>query len=225
MTVDSHQLLAEYRATGSDEAFRELVGGYIDLVYSAAVRLVNNDTHLAEDVTQTVFLDLARLARTLSPNVMLGGWLHRHTCFVASKSLRAQRRRQLREQHAVEMNSMDQQTGTEFASVASLLDDAINQLGAEDRTAILARFFEQRDFRAVGEALGSTEEAARKRVNRALEKLHLLLKQRGVTLSVAALGSALTTEAVTAAPAGLAAGVAASAVAGAAISNATSLTV
>src|SRR5262249_40182034 len=110
-----------------------------------------------------------------------------------------------------------------------LLDDAINQLGAEDRTAILARFFEQRDFRAVGEALGSTEEAARKRVHRALEKLHLLLKQRGVTLSVAALGSVLATEAVTAAPAGLAAGgaaggVAAGAVAGAAAGNATFLT-
>src|SRR5215510_2265160 len=225
MTVDSHQLLAEYRATGSDEAFRELVKRYIDLVYSSAVRLLDGDSHLAEDVAQTVFLDLARQARTLSPNVMLGGWLHRHTCFVASKTLRAQRRRQLREQLAVEMNSINQQTGAEFASVAPLLDDAINQLGAEDRTAILARFFEQRDFRAVGEALGSTEEAARKRVNRALEKLHLLLKQRGVTLSVAALGSVLATEAVTAAPAGLAAGVAASAVAGAAVSNATSLTV
>src|SRR5262249_17999751 len=153
------------------------------------------------------------------------GWLHRHTCFVASKTLRTQRRRQLREQHAVEMNSINQQTGAEFASVAPLLDEAINQLGAEDRTAILARFFEQRDFREVGETLGSTEEAARKRVNRALEKLHLLLTQRGVTLSVAALGSVLATEAVTAAPAGLAAGVAAGAVAGAAVSNATSLTI
>jgi RNA polymerase sigma factor (sigma-70 family) len=219
------QLLNRYVKDGSDYAFGELVNRYINLVYSAAVRLLNYETHLAEDVTQTVFLDLARQAPTLSPKVMLGGWLHRHTCFVASKTLRAQRRRQLREQLAVEMNSMNQQTEAEFAPVAPLPDDAINQLGAEDRTAILARFFEQREFRAVGEALGSTEEAARKRVNRALEKLHLLLKRRGVTLSVAALGSALTTEAVTAAPAGLATGVAASAVAGAAVSNATSLTV
>jgi RNA polymerase sigma factor (sigma-70 family) len=222
---ETQQLLNQYVKDGSEEAFGELVKSYIDLVYSAAVRLVNRDTHLAEDVTQTVFLDLARQARTLSPNVMLGGWLHRHTCFVASKILRAQRRRQLREQQAVEMNSINQQTEAEFASVAPLLDDAINQLGAEDRTAILARFFEQHDFRAVGETLGSTQEAARKRVNRALEKLELLLKQRGVSLSAAALGTVLATEAVTAAPVGLAAGVAASAVAGAAVSSATSLTI
>ena len=218
---ETQQLLSQYVKDGSEDAFGELVKRYIDLVYSAAVRLLNNDTHLAQDVTQTVFLDLARQARTLSSEVMLGGWLHRHTCFVASKTLRSQRRRKLREQHAVEMNTIHD-TGAEFASVAPILDDAINQLGAEDRAAILARFFEQRDFRGVGDALGSTEEAARKRVNRALEKLHLLLKQRGVSLPVAALGSILATEAVTAAPVGLAAGVAAGAVAGA---NATTLTV
>jgi RNA polymerase sigma factor (sigma-70 family) len=222
---ETQQLLNQYVKDGSEEAFGELVKRYIDLVYSSAVRLVNRDTHLAEDVTQTVFLDLARQARGLSPNVMLGGWLHRHTCFVASKTLRAQRRRQLREQQAVEMNSINQQSEAEYASVAPLLDDAINELGAEDRTAILARFFEQRDFGAVGEALGSSEEAARKRVNRAVEKLHVLLKRRGVTLPVAALGTILATEAVTAAPAGLALGVAASAVAGATVSGATTLTV
>src|SRR6185503_10189903 len=103
--LDAQQLLGQYVKEKSEEAFGELVNRYIDLVYSAAVRLLNNDTHLAEDVTQTVFADLARLARTLSPKVMLGGWLHRHTCFVASKTLRTERRRQLREQHAVEMNS------------------------------------------------------------------------------------------------------------------------
>src|SRR5262252_125403 len=143
--LEAHQLLNRYVKDGSEEAFGELVKRYIDLVYSSAVRLLDGDTHLAEDVAQTVFLDLAREARTLSPKVMLGGWLHRHTCFVASKTLRGQRRRQLREQQAVEMNSMHEHTGAEFASVAPLLDDAINQLGAEDRTAILARFFEQRD--------------------------------------------------------------------------------
>src|SRR5712691_2846030 len=103
---DGHQLLAEYVNAGSETAFGELVASYVDLVYSAAVRLLNNDTHLAEDVTQTVFTDLARMAPTLSPRVMLGGWLHRHACFVASKTMRAERRRQLREQIAVEMNSI-----------------------------------------------------------------------------------------------------------------------
>src|SRR2546423_1868637 len=180
--ADGQQLLTEYVGNGSDDAFRELVARYIDLVYSAAVRLLNNDTHLAEDVTQTVFADLARMARTLSPKVLLGGWLHRHTCFVASKTMRAERRRQLREQKAVEMNSLPDDSGDELASVAPLLDDAINQLWAEDRAAILLRFFEQRDFRSVGEALGSNEEAARKRVNRALDKLQVFLKHRGVAL-------------------------------------------
>src|SRR5258705_1839936 len=95
--TDGQQLLAEYVDSGSEAAFRELVARYVDLVYSAAVRLVNGDTHLAEDITQTVFVDLARMARSLSRDVMLGGWLHRHTCFVASKTLRGERRRRERE--------------------------------------------------------------------------------------------------------------------------------
>ena len=221
--AESHQLLANYAQTRSEVAFRELVNRYIDLVYSAAVRLVNGDTHLAEDVTQTVFADLARLSRTLSRETMLGGWLHRHTCFVASKVMRGERRRQKREQQAVEMNSVEEHPN--LAGVAPILDDAINQLGAQDRKAILLRFFEQRDFRSVGEALGSNEEAARKRVNRALEKLHGALTRRGVALSAAALGTALGAQAVTAAPIGLAAGVASAALGGAALgAGATTLT-
>lgn len=196
-------LLADYIATGSESAFRELVARYVDLVYSAAVRLVNGDTHLAEDVTQTVFADLARLARTFSGGVLLGGWLHRHTCFVASNLLRAERRRLARERHAAEMNALDQQPDPS-AQLAPVLDEAVNELGAEDRAAILLRYFEQLDFRAVGEALGSTEEAARKRVDRALAKLHSLLKRRGVTLSAGALATALAASSVTAAPVGFA---------------------
>lgn len=202
--TESQQLLTEYVKTGSETAFRDLVTRYVDLVHSAAVRLVNGDTHLAEDVTQTVFADLAKLARTLSRDVMLGGWLHRHTCYVASKTLRAERRRLARERQAVEMNSLEDHSAANLATVAPILDDAINQLGAEDRTAILLRFFEQHDFKSVGEALGSNEEAARKRVDRALDKLESLLKRRGVAFSAAALASALSAQAVTAAPAGLA---------------------
>src|SRR5438094_2124732 len=104
---DGHQLLAQYVNAGSEPAFAEFVARYVDLVYSAAVRLVNDDSHLAEDVTQTVFADLARLARSLSRDAKLGGWLHRHTCFVASKTLRAERRRLARERQAVEMNAQE----------------------------------------------------------------------------------------------------------------------
>jgi len=87
--TDSRKLLEDYVENGSETAFRELVSRYINLVYSTAVRLVDSDTHLAEDVVQTVFMDLARQARALSKDVMLGGWLHRHTCFVAAKAMRS----------------------------------------------------------------------------------------------------------------------------------------
>ena len=202
--TDSQNLLAEYGRNGSDAAFRELVARYVDLVYSTALRLVEGDTHRAEDVTQTVFVDLARMARTLPADVRLGGWLHRHTCFVAANTLRGERRRQSRERQAVEMNALQNHSEADFSQVAPLLDEAINELGEADRTAILLRFFEQQDFRAVGQALGSNEDAARMRVTRALEKLEEFLKRRGVTTSAASLGVVLTANAVQAAPVGLA---------------------
>src|SRR4051812_21621951 len=194
----TQELLRHYVANGSEDAFRELVLRYVDLVYSTAVRLVNGDSNLAEDICQTVFIDLARKARTLPPDVKLGGWLHRDTCFVASKVRRAEGARKRRELEAMEMNEPKEHANLE--KVAPVLDEAINQLNDEDRAAILLRFFERLDFHAIGEALGSSEAAAQKRVSRALGKLQGLLKQRGVTFSGAALATALTAEAVTKAP-------------------------
>lgn len=202
--MDSQRLLAEYVKNGSESAFRELVSRYVNFVYSTALRLVDGDAHLAEDVAQTVFIGLANNGRTLSTKVMLGGWLHQHTYHVATKAVRAARRRQSREREAVEMNALQNDFGANLRQFGPILDEALTQLGSEDRTAIVLRFFEQRDFRSVGEALGSNEDAARMRVSRALEKLHSLLKRRGVTFSAVVLGTALTAEAVTAAPAGLA---------------------
>src|SRR5688572_29351884 len=213
--IEGEQWLAEYAQTGSEAAFREVVERYVNLVYSAAIRLVNGDTHLAEDVTQKVFADLAGMARKISRDVKLGGWLHRHTCFVANNTMRGERRRQLRERSAVEMNSMEDHSEENLALIAPVLDEAINELGAEDRDAIMLRFFEQKDFRTVGEALGSNEDAARKRVDRALDKLHGLLTRRGVVLSATALTSTLASQAVTAAPAGLALSISTAAVASA----------
>jgi RNA polymerase sigma factor (sigma-70 family) len=222
--TETQQLLADYGKTGSEEAFRELVSRYVDLVYSAAVRLVNGDTHLAEDVTQTVFADLARTAGKLSRESMLGGWLHRHTCFVASKVMRSERRRLAREREAVEMNASEDHSAANSALIAPVLDEAVNQLGVEDRAAIMLRYFEQKDFRSVGEAMGSNEEAARKRVDRALNKLESLLKVRGVALSGAALATALATQTVTAAPAGFALTISSAALASAATTTGTTLT-
>lgn len=126
--TDHQGLLAEYVRTGSEDAFRELVSRYLDLVYSTALRLVEGDAHRAQDVAQTVFVDLARMARTLAPEVMLGGWLHRHTCFVAAHTLRGERRRQIRERQAVEMNALQNDPGPDYTRVAPVLDEAINEL-------------------------------------------------------------------------------------------------
>jgi len=217
--TDSQTLFAEYARSGSESAFRELVTRYVGLVYSTALRLVDGDTHLAEDVAQTVFVDLARKARSLSSGVMLGGWLHQRTFNVAAPMMRAARRRQSREREAVQMNATQDQSAADFEQLAPILDEALTKLGKDDRTAIILRFFESRDFRSIGTALGSNEDAARMRVTRALDKLHVLLKHRGVSLSAAALGGALATEAAAAAPAGLAASVAGAALASSAASG------
>jgi RNA polymerase sigma factor (sigma-70 family) len=210
--TDSQQSLSEYVRSGSESAFRDLVDRYLNLVFTTALRRMEGDAHRAQDVAQTVFVDLARKAATLPGDVMLGGWLHRHTCFVASHALRSDRRRQLRERQAAEMHSMENDSGPDFSSLGPLLDDAVNELDDEDRTAILLRFFEQLDFRSLAAALGSNEDAARMRVRRALAKLETLLKHRGVTANSAALTAALTVGAVQAAPAGLAATISAAAV-------------
>lgn len=185
--TENHQLLKEYALNGSEAAFQKLVARYVNFVYSTALRLVDGETQLAEDVTQMVFISLARKGRTHSSEVMLGGWLHQHTYHVATRARRSERRRQSREREAVEMNTLHDNSEAHWRNVAPILDEAITQVGSEDRTAILLRFFDGRDFRSVGAALGSNEDAARMRVNRALEKLHALLKPRGLTLSVTAL--------------------------------------
>src|SRR6266550_6228901 len=202
--TDNHNWLAEYVQTGSDASFRELVTRYVDLVYSTALRLVGGDTHRAEDVTQIVCVNLARGERTLPRDVKLGGWLHRDTCFTASTLMRGERRRQSRERQAAEMNALQNNSDADYSLVAPVLDEAINELDEADRTAVLLRFFEQNDFRSVGQALGSNEDAARMRVTRALEKLEGFLKHRGVTTTATSLGVLLSANAVQAAPVGLA---------------------
>jgi len=220
--TEIQNLWAEYVESGSEEAFRELVRRYINLVHSTALRLVEGDADLAKDVTQTVFIHLCRNAHKLPAEVMLGGWLHRDTCFVASKLLRQERRRQAREYQAALMNSPVDHSKANLEQVSSILDEAINSLGDDDRTAIVLRFFEQRDFKSLGLALNSNEDAARMRVSRALDKLHGLLKRRGVALSVSALAAGMTGEAVSAAPAGLAASIAGTALTASAAAGAIS---
>ncbi len=167
--TDSQQLLAEYVKTGSEPAFGQLVAGYTDLVYSVAVRLADGDVHLAKDVAQTVFIDLARMAPRLPGGVALGGWLHRHTCFLARKAIRTRLRRQARERQAAEMNALEDHSEANLARVAPLLDEAIDRLRAEDWTAILLRFYERRDLRSVGRALGCNDHDAEGAIERVAE--------------------------------------------------------
>ena len=179
---DANQLLRAYVAENSEDAFRGLVDNHIGLVYSTALRLVRGDHAMAKDVTQLVFTDLARKARTLPANVVLSGWLYRHTTFLASKVLRSESRRRLREQEASSMNTPDESKAV-WDQFAPLLDDAIGSLSATDRDAVVMRYFEKRDFQSVAASLDSTEDAVQKRVSRALEKLRRYFERRGVAVS------------------------------------------
>lgn len=215
--TDTAQLLRQYVEHGSEPAFRELVERHLGLVYSTALRMVGGDAHLAQDIAQTVFTQFARKAASLPPDIVLGGWLHRHTCFVAATAIRTERRRQARERQAAEMNAVNDSPEPGWEEVAPILDEALQGLDLSDRDALVLRYFERRDLRSIGAALGVSEDAAQKRVARALEKLRLFLTKRGVTLSVTTLAALLSGQAVGATPTGLAATVTGAALAGAAV--------
>src|SRR6266487_555142 len=147
--TDTGELLRQFVKDRSDRAFGDLVKCHVDLVYSTALRKLGGDTHLAQDITQTVFADLARKARSLPPDVVLGGWLYRDTCFRASEAVRKERRRQMREQTAVEMNALNDDSEPQWKQIAPMLDEAMERLSGRDRDAIVLRFLERRDLRTV----------------------------------------------------------------------------
>jgi RNA polymerase sigma factor (sigma-70 family) len=184
--VTDAQLVREFAASGAEEAFAELVRRHAGLVRAAALRQTN-DAHLADEVTQAVFLLLARKAGSLSPKVVLLGWLMQAARFAANDLLRAERRRRQRENAAFQMNTIAPDTNDESARlwerVAPVLDDSLARLREADRSALLLRFFRNCSLAEVGTALGIAEEAARKRVGRALEKLREELQRRGVVAS------------------------------------------
>ncbi|MEI2726075.1 MAG: sigma-70 family RNA polymerase sigma factor [Verrucomicrobiota bacterium] len=221
------QLLRDYAEHRNETAFRELVHRHADVVYASALRQVTSPD-LAHDIAQSVFTDLARkaqpLAGTLTGDASLLGWLFRSTRFLALNQLRDDRRRQVRERQAMENFDPAPETAPEWERVQPVIDEAMADLSDEDREALLLRFFKNRDFRAIGAALGVSDDAAQKRVSRALERLRTQLTSRGVTTTAIALSTVLSTNAVTLAPAGLAVTLSTAALAGTTLTTAATAT-
>jgi RNA polymerase sigma factor (sigma-70 family) len=216
MNNDS-ELLRQFADEDSQEAFAELVQRTVNFVYAAALRQTGGDAHLAQDVTQGVYRALACQASTLKRHAVLTGWLYTTTRFLATKAVRTQRRWQRREQEAHTMNAILRESEPGWEQLRPLIDEAMHELGENDRTAILLRYFDGHSFTDVGASLGLAESAARMRVERALEKLRERLEKRGITSTAAAIGAVLAHQPAISAPAGLAAAAARAALAGAAV--------
>ena len=205
MANETRELLRRYVQEGSDEAFTRLVELNVALVYSVALRKGAGDVHFAKDISQIVFSDLARKASGFSPELVLAGWLYRHTCLKSAEALRSQHRRRVREQVAVTMNQLSPWEGDQMKEAEAALDEAMQGLDHSDRDALVLRFFRNESLRDIGETFGISEDAAQKRVARAMEKLRVLLGRKGVRCSSAALSAILTAHIASSVPSGLAA--------------------
>jgi RNA polymerase sigma factor (sigma-70 family) len=214
---NDHELLAEFARSGSETAFAELVARHVNLVYSAALRFSGNPSS-AEEITQAVFVILARKAGKLSPRITLSGWLYQTARLTAANFVKGEIRRQQREQEAYMQSTLNETDAMAWAQIAPLLDEAMGHLGETDRSAVVLRFFENKTAAEVATALQLTEAAAHKRVNRALEKLRKIFTKRGVTLSATLIAGVVSANSVQAAPVGLAVTVTAIAAQGASIS-------
>ena len=206
------ELLARYIRDQAEDAFAELVHRHLDLVHSAALRQVRSP-QLAEEIAQSTFLKLAREARRLASDTILTAWLYQVTRREAANVIRREVRRQLREQIATEMNTANVTTA-DWTNVEPLLDEAMHALDDNDRAAVLLRYFENKSLREVGESLGTSDDAAQKRVSRAVERLREFFAARGITIGTSRLAVVISANAVQTAPLGLAGMIATAAFAG-----------
>ena len=215
-------LLRQYADRDSETAFATLVSRHVNLVYSAALRKTG-DAHAAEEITQAVFIILAQKAARISDQTILPGWLYQTARLTAASYLKSRIRRVRREQEAYMQTELHAAASDEtWEQLAPLLEDAMGQLGEKDRAAVVLRFFGGKSFAEVGSTSGISENAAKKRVNRALEKLHHYFSRRGVSCTTALIAGTLLAHSVHAAPVALAKSVTAVAVAkGAAASGST----
>jgi RNA polymerase sigma factor (sigma-70 family) len=197
------ELVRHYLRAGSEEAFTALVQRHINLVYSVAFRHVGNAAH-AEEITQAVFILLARKAAALRPDTVLEGWLYETTRLTSSSFLRGERRRQWREQEAYMQSTLDESNKVYvWKQMSPLLDEAMARLGQKDRDAVILRFFKNKNLGQVAAALQITEAAAQKRVYRALEKLHRHFHKRGVSSTITNIADEISAHSIQAAPVAL----------------------
>lgn len=201
--IADQQLVRAYATEASETAFQSLVQRHLDLVYATALRQLG-DPALAEEVSQNVFLALAHKAPRLTGLETLAGWLHRTTILEAKARIRAELRRRRREEKAAELMALQHEGTSAFASLIPLIDEALLHLRENDRTALILRFLEGNSLRDVGAAMGLDEEAARKRVSRALERVTDFFRQHGFTIPAGTGAGAVLAAGTSAAPAGLA---------------------
>jgi RNA polymerase sigma factor (sigma-70 family) len=221
--LDDNELLREYASQNSEEAFTALVARHINQVYSVALRHGGNPSQ-AQEITQAVFIILARKAGSLRPGTILSAWLHQTARLTAVTLMRGEIRRSLRE-HEAHMQTLTDQIESDEAwkQMSPLLDGAIAELGPKDRAAIVLRFFDGKSMKEIGAALSASEDAAKKRVDRAVEKLRRCLTKRGVVFPAAVLAAALAAHSVQAAPTALAVSVSTVAIAKGATAGASTL--
>ena len=225
MSPSDHDLLSRYAEENSEAAFATLVERHLNLAYSVA-RRVTRSAQLAEDVTQAVFIDLARHAGALKPATPLVAWLHVVSRRTAIDTVRRESRRQAREAAAALLteDAAMNPTTDPWTTIEPLLDEAVESLDAVDRHAILLRYFQNKSLREVGVALGTTDDAAQKRVSRALDQLRAFFHQRGVAVSAAAFATQLSANAILTAPAALGGMVCSAVFSGAVIATGASVT-
>lgn len=217
------ELLREYATNNSESAFETLVSRHIRLVYSAALRQIH-DPHSAEEVTQAVFIILAKKAKRLSNQTILSSWLFKTTRFVAMAQGRtAARQRHYEQEFHMQAEVQSNPSDPVWEQISPLLDEALMQLSEKDRHAVLLRFFEDRSLADIGSSFGTGEDAARMRINRALEKLHRYFRRHGISSTLAVLGGALAANSVHAAPVALAKSVSVAALAQGAATHGSSL--
>lgn len=221
--MNDHELIREFASSRSEQAFRRLVDRHCDLVYSVASRVTRNPD-LARDVSQQVFSKLAAKPGAVTEGVPLSAWLHRTCRSLAIDLVRSEESRRKRELTLSASPLMNAEPSPDWCSLEPVIDSLIDELPELERRAVVMRFYEKRSHGAIGASLGLTEEAARKRLDRALERLRGLLAKRGISTSSAALAAMLPAHAVSTAPAGLAASLSSTALSTATLSVATTST-